>query len=119
MYGDSPFLFLIGGIRMPTVTVFLQDMKNFSRLLGSSFNGTPTVREVLEHDEKAYVFRDDSLPESASHTELLQHVHHVLNTSHPRGYCNRSLIVGDVLCIEESGTKSYYMVDGPGFGQIS
>lgn len=100
---------------MKQAVVFLHDMKNFARLLGS-FGSIPTIQEVNESYEQAYVFPPQRLQNPLEHTNVCSQIFHILNMYHPNDYNRRSLSVGDVIRIDDTdGTSHYYMVDNMGF----
>lgn len=97
--------------------VYLHDMKNFARLLGS-FGSIPTVHEVQTTYEQAYIFPAHRF-DTDDHFEACERIFHTLNLYHPNDYNRRSLSVGDVVCIQEEGYDHYYMVDNLGFKPLN
>lgn len=100
---------------MKQAVVFLHDMKNFARLLGS-FGSIPTIQEVKDSYEQAFIFTPERLQRTEEHTDVCSQIFQTLNLYHPNDYNRRSLSVGDVIRIDETdGTSHYYMVDNIGF----
>lgn len=54
--------------------------------------------------------------EGTDTTEILERIYTIFNTKHPDGYRGRSLSVGDLVALEDTGT---YFCDSFGFKKVN